>query len=749
MLYFAASIVTSVDNEKRAADLADLEDKVRAESERIYVDRDEQLAALEDRLSRRRDYFTKGKERNFDEDDEFWARGLSAWAEEQGLPPLDEARKLVGGMFTDVAQKITTEDSKKIRELVRSSAIRDDRQLSNRELDQVANAAAQINEALAPLHKEADKATGSKKGAVTKHMNKIRDALLAGEERRGRRRRDGQGRREEEPRQGARARQRAPARAARDPRRRRAGGGHPRARRRPLPPGRGPHGQGRLGRAHPVVAQGPRDVPRHRVAPRGRPRGVRRRGQPARADVAALPRPRAEDDRQRRDALPRAEGPLRLGLRVRRLLQGRHGRGGDPRAPARPRPPGRGEVPARDHSHVQGPEAEPRDQAPQGRQRVHHLGEPSRVDGPRGDPGHPAGASPDGSARRRPLRHERPERPLPARDQPEQPPQAAARPRRARDHRQQREADAAGGRRRPVRQRAPRSRGDGPGQPGAEVALRHAQGQAGPLPPEPARQARRLLGPVRDRLGPDAQAAPVRPAEAHGARALQAVHHEPARRAEVRPEHQGGEEVRRLDGTRGLGRPRGGHRRAPGSPEPRADAAPPRDPGVRARPRRGQGDPDPSARLSRVQRGLRRRPDGRPPAALRGGAGGGADPHALREQRALAGARQAAGDAVAGHDPGRLLPDVLRDRPRHDHGGGAGSAAEAFRRGGRHLPRPRGEAGRAAGSDRVPPRRRGHPHDPGPRDLQRGGHALRSRTPWATGSRGRPTSSTARSARRR
>ena len=37
-------------------------------------------------------------------------------------------------------------------------------------------------------------------------------------------------------------------------------------------------------------------------------------------------------------------------------------------------------------------------------------------------------------------------------------------------------------------------------QPGAEVALRHAQGQAGPLPPEPARQARRLLGPLGDRL---------------------------------------------------------------------------------------------------------------------------------------------------------------------------------------------------------------------------------------------------------
>jgi DNA-directed RNA polymerase beta' subunit len=182
VLYFAASIVTAVDNEKRKTDLADLEDKVRAESERIFVDRDEQLAGLEDRLSRRRDYFTKGKERNFDEDDEFWARGLSAWAEEQGLPPLDEARGLVGGMLAQVAQKITTEDSKKIRELVRQSAIREDRHLSSRELEQVATSATQISAAMVPLFKEADKATGSKKGAVTKHIKKIRDALLEGTE---------------------------------------------------------------------------------------------------------------------------------------------------------------------------------------------------------------------------------------------------------------------------------------------------------------------------------------------------------------------------------------------------------------------------------------------------------------------------------------------------------------------------------------------------------------------------------------
>src|SRR5207237_7703128 len=182
VLYFAASIVTAVDNEKRQADLADLEDKVKAESERIYVDRDEALAALEQRLQRRRDYFAKGKEKDFDEDDDFWARGLANWAEEQGLTTLEEARALVGGMFADIAKKITTEDSKKIRELVRNNAIRDDRRLSPRELELVAASAAEMREALAPLRADVEKASGSKKGAATKRLNRITDALLAGEE---------------------------------------------------------------------------------------------------------------------------------------------------------------------------------------------------------------------------------------------------------------------------------------------------------------------------------------------------------------------------------------------------------------------------------------------------------------------------------------------------------------------------------------------------------------------------------------
>src|SRR2546426_136855 len=196
------------------------------------------------------------------------------------------------------------------------------------------------------------------------------------------------------------------------------------------------------------------------------------------------------------------------------------------------------------------------------------------------------------------------------------PPQAVARARRAGDHRAQREAHAAGGRRRSDRQWPAWSCDHWHRQPQAEVTVRHAQGQAGPLPPEPARQACRLLGPLRHRGRSGAEAARVRAPEEDGARALQAVRHARAGQQGLHPEHQ----VRQAHGgarpPRSVGRARRGDQGAPGAPQPRAHAAPPRHPGVHAGAGRGVGDPDPPARLQRLQRGLRRRPDGRPRAAL-------------------------------------------------------------------------------------------------------------------------------------
>ena len=146
----------------------------------------------------------------------------------------------------------------------------------------------------------------------------------------------------------------------------------------------------------------------------------------------------------------------------------------------------------------------------------------------------------------------------------------------------------------------------GPGQPRAQVALRHVEGQAGPVPPEPARQARRLLGSFGDRRRPAAAPPAVRSAQADGARAVQAVRHEAARRPRVRAEHQVGQAHGRARPPAGVGRARRGHQGAPGVPEPCTNASPSRHPGLRAGARRGQGDPDPPARVRGVQRRLRR-----------------------------------------------------------------------------------------------------------------------------------------------
>ena len=197
----------------------------------------------------------------------------------------------------------------------------------------------------------------------------------------------------------------------------------------------------------------------------------------------------------------------------------------------RPRSRGRAQGAARRaRGHQVRAEAQEDHQAPEGRRELHRFGQPPRMDDPRGRAGHPARAAPAGAARRRPLRDVGSERSVSPRDQPQQPPEAADGAARAGHHRPQRKAHAAGSRRRAVRQRPPRPHDHGRQQASAQVAVRHAQGQAGPLPPEPARQARRLFGSFghRDRSG--AQAAPVRPAEEDGARAVQAVHLRPPRR---------------------------------------------------------------------------------------------------------------------------------------------------------------------------------------------------------------------------
>ena len=209
-------------------------------------------------------------------------------------------------------------------------------------------------------------------------------------------------------------------------------------------------------------------------AKRGRDQGPparRREGDPdgpravpgGRGDRPALagrvPQPARPQDHRGRDAVARAAAALR------RVLRGRHGCRVHPQA-HRPHRPRRRRDQAARHDRRQGrspsavgPAPPEDDQAPEDRHRLQPARRPrpthQRPPGhdPRGRAGDPAGPASHGAARRWSFRHLGPQRPLPPGHQPQQPAEEAARPRRARDHHQQREADAPGGGRRAVRQR--------------------------------------------------------------------------------------------------------------------------------------------------------------------------------------------------------------------------------------------------------------------------------------------------------
>ena len=308
----------------------------------------------------------------------------------------------------------------------------------------------------------------------------------------------------------------------------------------------GPHRARKPGRAHlvPEVA-----------ALAHRPHGGHDAARPrARALLRGLRGRRPGHDAARARAAPVERDVPRGDREVRRRVRRAHGRRGDPRAPEVDRPRGRDrQGPRRDRRHDLRDQDQAPHQAPEAARVVHRVRQQPAVDGADHAAGAAAGPASAGAARRRPLCDLGPERPVPPRHQPQQPPAPAARAERAGHHRPEREAHAAGVGGRAPRQRPPRPRDHGHEQAPAEVARRHDQGQAGPLPPEPARQARRLLGTQRHRGRTDAPPAPVRPAEEDGARALQAVHLPQAPAARTRDDDQGGQAPGRARGSRRSG----------------------------------------------------------------------------------------------------------------------------------------------------------------------------------------------------
>src|SRR5882724_3111996 len=76
VLYFAASIVTHVDEERRLQDLDTLQDQVNLAIEQYAQDREERLVELSERLERRVAWLRDGDVTGFEEEDFFWIDDL-------------------------------------------------------------------------------------------------------------------------------------------------------------------------------------------------------------------------------------------------------------------------------------------------------------------------------------------------------------------------------------------------------------------------------------------------------------------------------------------------------------------------------------------------------------------------------------------------------------------------------------------------------------------------------------------------
>src|SRR6202022_1978185 len=76
VLYFAASIITWVDDEAREKDLDKLEKEVNKVLDAYAAEREERVLELRESLDRREKYLHSAKQTGFSDDDHLWADSL-------------------------------------------------------------------------------------------------------------------------------------------------------------------------------------------------------------------------------------------------------------------------------------------------------------------------------------------------------------------------------------------------------------------------------------------------------------------------------------------------------------------------------------------------------------------------------------------------------------------------------------------------------------------------------------------------
>src|SRR3954464_14996019 len=93
VLYFAASIVTWVDDEARAKDMEELQTNVNETLDSYAAEKEERLLELNESRERRLQYLQSGSQSGFTDDDHLWAEALDINVKK--LDDDDERERLV------------------------------------------------------------------------------------------------------------------------------------------------------------------------------------------------------------------------------------------------------------------------------------------------------------------------------------------------------------------------------------------------------------------------------------------------------------------------------------------------------------------------------------------------------------------------------------------------------------------------------------------------------------------------------
>ncbi len=125
VLYFAASIVTSVDVEKRDADLMTLEGQVDEAVLQYVSDRDIRAAELRERLERRVNWLREGEIAGFDVEDDFWLEDIAHTRDPENpdAPPVpreisDAERKAIESELRKETDALVRDDERYTEESV-------------------------------------------------------------------------------------------------------------------------------------------------------------------------------------------------------------------------------------------------------------------------------------------------------------------------------------------------------------------------------------------------------------------------------------------------------------------------------------------------------------------------------------------------------------------------------------------------------------------------------------------------------